>query len=317
MTHTPPGARRTENAAFANAAAIAAVRSSAGVQCTAARTALVGRFVACWGAAEPMGLTRRATCMEELLEACGDPEGMLNSIQHARVYRQGLSTAGESFIDGSEEEEDDGSISETGSESSSSSSGSASSSSSEGDEQAAADDNPRSAGNGKRYEGTDEDRAERLARMMAAQCTMEAPEKVGLRTGWKPSSSGFGVVPDGTMSGNLGLWTPQLCGTSADASSTSTIPAAPVSSTSSPVGIARPAGGFQFAFACPGSSQAADSKDETNVGAIILAAQRAYVAVSLACSCVCLVVLLLLVSVLSYPTNNSAASFRWWRQPAV
>lgn len=30
--------------------------------------------------------------------------------------------------------------------------------------------------------GTDEERAERLARMMSAQCTLEPPEVVGLRT---------------------------------------------------------------------------------------------------------------------------------------
>eukprot|EP01047_Picozoa_sp_COSAG01_P004593 COSAG01_NODE_152_length_23937_cov_122.193976_23_plen_114_part_00 len=30
--------------------------------------------------------------------------------------------------------------------------------------------------------------------------TLEAPEKVGLRTGYKPSVTGFGVTPDGTAS---------------------------------------------------------------------------------------------------------------------
>ncbi len=238
-----------------------------------------------------MGLTRRATCMEELLEACGDPEGMLKSIQHARAYRQGLSTAGESFIDGSSEDDDDSS-SATGSESSSSSFVSTSSSGSDAGATPAADDHDRSAGNGKRYEGTDEERAERLARMMAAQCTMEAPEKVGLRTGWKPSTSGFGVVPDGTTTSNLTPWAPQLDGSRADTRNRSPVPATTVSSTSVPAGITPPAGGFQFSFAPPISSQTglkttvSDSKDDMNIGAIILAAQRAYIAVSLACSCI-------------------------------
>ena len=51
-----------------------------------------------------MGLTRRAMCMEELLEVCGDPDGVLDGIRQARVYRQGLSTAGENFIEGSEDD---------------------------------------------------------------------------------------------------------------------------------------------------------------------------------------------------------------------
>lgn len=44
---------------------------------------------------------------------------------------------------------------------------------------------------GKRAPGTDEERAARLAKMMEAQCNMEAPELVGLKTGYKcvPASS--------------------------------------------------------------------------------------------------------------------------------
>ena len=48
----------------------------------------------------------------------------------------------------------------------------------------------------KRAPGTDEERAARLAKMMASQLQMEAPETVGLRTGYKPSSTGFGVTID-------------------------------------------------------------------------------------------------------------------------
>jgi hypothetical protein len=48
----------------------------------------------------------------------------------------------------------------------------------------------------KRAPGTESERADRLAKMMASQVTLEAPEKVGLRTGYKPSSTGFGVTPD-------------------------------------------------------------------------------------------------------------------------
>ena len=48
----------------------------------------------------------------------------------------------------------------------------------------------------KRAPGTDEERAARLAKMMASQLQMGAPETVGLRTGYKPSSTGFGVTID-------------------------------------------------------------------------------------------------------------------------
>ena len=61
-----------------------------------------------------------------------------------------------------------------------------------------------SAGDFKRAPGTDEERAARLSRMMSAQCTLEPPETVGLRTGWKPSASGFGVTPDGSVPNTFG-----------------------------------------------------------------------------------------------------------------
>ena len=224
---------------------------------------------------------------------CGDPDGMLNSIRNARGYRRGLSTAGDGFIDDGSESDDDSS-SATGSESSSSS-GSSSGSDDfdtprDGGENVAAEQPSRAAaGDGKRYEGTDEERAERLARMMAAQCTMEAPEKVGLRTGWKPSSSGFGVVPDSTNAGSFGTWSPQASDTSA-VSSTKALAAA-ASSVTAPVGVTTPARGFNFAFSPASSSRiahgtnASDSHDEIDVRAMILGAHRAYVAVRLTHRC--------------------------------
>lgn len=235
-----------------------------------------------------MGVTRLAKGMEELLEACGDPDGVLDSIRHARrVYRHGLSTAGESFIDeGEDDDSSEESSSDTDSDDSSFSSSEdhAEARDGGGDNAAACEQSRSSTGNGKRYEGTDEERAERLARMMAAQCTMEAPEKVGLRTGWKPSSSGFGVVPDSAVGSGLGRWTSFSGGKSAEAASTTLTAAA--SSTSAVAGIASPPTGFSFAFVPHSSSvrvhdaNRSKSNSETDVRATIAAAQRAYVAVS-------------------------------------
>jgi len=246
-----------------------------------------------------MGVTRLATCIEELLEACGDPDDMLDSLRHARRVAGGLSTAGDSFIDGGSSDDDDDDDDGSGSSSSSTSS----SSSGSDDFTTPRDDDvagaaavdegaqqPRLAGDGKRYEGTDEERAERLARMMAAQCTMEAPEKVGLRTGWKPSSSGFGVVPDGSSpsSSGIGAWNPASGGGAAGIGAWKP-PAAATSVTSAatpvpPAGIAAPAAGFRFAFtppAAPSPAPAPSTSDTAtvDVGATIVAAQRAYVSV--------------------------------------
>ena len=54
----------------------------------------------------------------------------------------------------------------------------------------------------KRAPGTDAERAKRLEKMMASQVNHQPPEQVGLSTGYKVSSSGFGVTAvDGSASG--------------------------------------------------------------------------------------------------------------------
>ena len=64
-----------------------------------------------------------------------------------------------------------------------------------------------------------------------------------------------------------------------------------LSSVAAPVGIAAPAGGFNFRFSPPSSSRiahgtnASDSHDEIDVRAMILGAHRAYVAVRLTHRC--------------------------------
>ena len=103
---------------------------------------------------------------------------------------------------------------------------------------------------GKRAPGTDDERAERLARMMAAQCTLEPPEKVGLKTGWRPSASGFGVTADGSSPGGgaagLGAWTPP------------STPGTPGADAQAPspggiAGVASPAASFTFRSGVGGS----------------------------------------------------------------
>ena len=172
---------------------------------------------------------------------------------------------------------------------------------------------------GKRAPGTDDERAERLARMMAAQCTLEPPEKVGLKTGWRPSASGFGVTADGSSPGGgaagLGAWTPPSTpGTpGADAQAPSpggtagvASPAAPFTfrvdssgsgSGSGAAGVSSPAAPFTFRFdAQPAPAPAPEPAPEPepepepptsprhvlapDVPSAVLAAQRAYVAVA-------------------------------------
>ena len=162
-----------------------------------------------------MGVTRRAADLPEFLEAVGEPETAAEirrirratalgqqqpappeqSFQHRaprRLARRPAATYSTQVSDDSEEDGD----SEHGkatTDSGSSSSDSASSSDEE-EEGSAAGPGGAPMADGKRAPGTDDERAERLARMMAAQCTLEPPEKVGLKTGWRPSASGFGVT---------------------------------------------------------------------------------------------------------------------------
>ena len=144
------------------------------------------------GLRAPMGITRKAHGLAELLEFMGD-------VDTARMIRAAQATR-EQGLEGCEE------VSASGDEDGVGQFGDGFTSEEESSEEEQED--PR---DGKRAPGTDEERAERLARMMAAQCSFEPPEKVGLNTGWKPSSTGFGVVQTaspGFTGPEPGVWSP-------------------------------------------------------------------------------------------------------------
>ena len=223
-----------------------------------------------------MGVTRRAADLPTFLEAVGEPETAAeirrirratalgqeqpalapppapeqSSFQHRaprRLARRPAATYSTQVGDDSEDD-DDSEHGEATTDSGSSSSDSASSSDEEEEEGSAAEGPPMA--DGKRAPGTDDERAERLARMMAAQCTLEPPEKVGLKTGWRPSASGFGVTAVGSSPGGgaagLGAWTPP------------STPGTPGADAQAPspggiAGVASPAASFTFRSGVGGS----------------------------------------------------------------
>jgi hypothetical protein len=150
-----------------------------------------------------MGITRKARGLPELLEATGDPESAA-TIRAARAEMRAPKALGashrESFFEDEGEDDSDfdseDDYDEESDEESDSDDGGSEDSAGEHEAGVGQGEAARAPADTKRAAGTDEERAERLARMMAAQCNFEPPEKVGLHTGWKPSTSGFGVTRD-------------------------------------------------------------------------------------------------------------------------